>query len=563
MTIPVYKIETYTVAVKDYTIEKDCVAYRVKTALTGQLGNFSFTLPGMRGLTQCYDDIAVWDKVKIYLDYDSVGATPLFVGRIENIQNRWISGPPPQYVRIFSGRDQGEVTARLIRDQWSSGGGTAHDVVDKWCDDCGLGKTEVAADATAVDVVSHQSKYAPLLRDICDYATSIDKDWYVDVDNNLVWKVRPIRDTGISTLTVGENVKSYNLTRNLREVYNKFYVFGASEPTVDDTAVCDHGLDCSPTDLPANHEDWDETLNDWTCDSKSGTDSLILGAAAPHCGDKYVIVSVAWGDSVADEWVWQQRAFNVLRVKDSARLDWYYRFVSPGNTLQSAYVMLLAPDTSNYFIYHIDSSNFPAENTGTHFYAMCGPAYEAIAGNEKWQRVGDPDWYNLQGIRFYSLVDTDASEGLQQFIDCLYFSSLRWHDLDEDGGSQTSYGVRPMLVVDDRIHSNTHASNYAAVLKDRHKDVPLQLDVVMPLDTNLLIGDRIPITIAKENLSAQDFDVIIVEHLMTKELGTLTRGTLVSKARMRTALKTTDSNVILRDMKTRTEDLITNRTVIK
>jgi len=537
MTIPVYKIETYTVAVKDYTIEKDCVAYRVKTALTGQLGNFSFSLPGMRGLTKCYDDIAVWDKVKIYLGYDSVGVAPLFVGRVENIQNRWVND---QYVRIFSGRDQGEVTTRLIRHQWNSDSRTAHEVVDKWCDDCGLGKTEVDADATVVEIISHQSKYAPLLRDICDYATSIDKDWYVDVDNNLVWKVRPIRAAGVPTLTVGENVKNYNLTRNVREVYNKFWVFGASEPTVDDTAVCAHGIDCSPTDLPANHEDFDETIASWTSDSKSGTETVIQGAAAPHCGTFYVV---------------------------SARLDWYWAYQTNdgGDVMTDYYVILLAPDIDNCFKYTIDAADYPAFNTGTHYYLNLGPAFEGAGGTGCWFRIGDPDWYNIQDLRLGGTVDTTAGAGafLQFRIDCLYFSGLRWSAFDEDAGSQTSYDVRPQDVVDNRIHSNTDASNYAAVLKDRYKDVPLQLDVVMPLDTNLLIGDRIPITIPKENLSAQNFDVITVEHIMAKDMGALTRGTLVSKARMRVPLKTTDSNVILRDMQTRTEDLITNRTVIK
>jgi len=560
MTRPVYKLETYTGAVLDHTIEKECVAYRFKTALTGQIGTFSFTLPGVKGIKKKYDDIAVFDKVKLYLGYDTVGATPLFVGRIENIQNVWTR---TGYLRVFSGRDQAEVSTRLIRHQWAHDGADSHTVVDKWADDMGLGK-DTDAEATNVTILSHEDKYNSLLHEVCDYATSINRDWYVDVNNNLVYRDRPIRSVGVSTLTVGDNLRSYNLTRNVREVYNKFWVFGASEPTQDDTAVCAHGLDLSDTDLPANHEDFDETINHWTIDSKSGTGTVILGAAAPHCGSNYVVLSVAADNAVDDEWIWGQRDLQTtLRIKNSARLDWYWAFqtnaASPA--MIDYYVQLNAPDTSNYFRYSIPAADYPVHNTGTHYHMSLGPAFEGLTGQGVWIRTGDPSWYDIQDLRFYgqaNTVEAEAGDYLQFRIDCIYFSSLRWHDLDEDAGSQTSYGVREMLVVDDRIHSNTDASNYAAVLKDRYKNVPLQLDVLMPLDTNLLIGDRIAVTIANENLSAQNFDVIQVEQGMTKELGFTTAATLVSEERIRHLLKTTSGAEILRDIKNATVRLAKN-----
>lgn len=566
MTLPVYKIETYTAAVLDHTITNECLAFRVKSALTDQLGSFSFSVPGMKGTTKCYDDIALFDKIKFFLGYDTVDATALFLGRVENIQNRWTKDG---YIRTFTGRDQGEVTTRLIRHQWASSGGTAHDTVDKWCDDCGLGKTEVAADATAVTILSHQDKYDSLLREICDYAATISKDWYVDISNNLVWKARPIRAAGVSTLTVGDNIERYNLTRNVSQVYNQIWVFGASEPTEEETAVCAHGLDLSDTDLPANHEDFDETINNWTIDSKSGLATLISGFAAPHCGSNYVVASTGADDALDDEWIWAQRDLNTtLRVKNSARLDWYWAFLTnaAGPVMIDYYVQLNAPDTSNYFRYSILTADYPAHNTGTHYHISLGPAFEGASGQGVWIRTGDPSWYDIQDVRFYgqaNTVEAGAGDFLTFRNDCIYFSSLRWNDMDEDAGSQTSYGVRPYLVIDDRIHSTTEASNYAATVKDRFKDVPLQLDVIMPMDTNMLIGDRIPITIAHENLSAQDFDVIRVEHVMSEETGFLTRATLVSKERMRSPLMTTDYTAILREMRSQTSNLTKNVTVVK
>lgn len=558
---PIYKIETYTGATLDNTITDKCKSLRVKSALTDQPGTFHFELPGMDGLTKCYDDIALFDIVKIYLGYDSVPTSPLFVGRIENIGSQW----SPEYTRVFTGRDQSEVTSRLIRHQYNTGGNTAHSQVDKWAGDCGLGTTQVDADATAVTILSNQSKYDALMREISDYAATISKDWYVDISNNLVWKARPIRTSGVSTLTVGSNIKSYSLTRNINEVYNTFYVFGASEPSVDGTSACSHSqYTKSPTDIPTDHDSYTDALTNWTVGSRSGNGILILDATVPHVGTNRIMGSVAIDLCIANEYIWITRTFNRIMIKDSARLEWvdFWR-QSQAHTITLMYIDLYT-DATNWFRYTFDVADYTPENANTHKYIMLGPAYEASAGNEKWIRYGDPDWYNITRFRSYKEINSDGGVGewFQIAVDGLYFTQLRWQATDQDVGSQTTYGVRPMVVTDDRIHSNTEATNYAASIKARYKDAPIQLDVVMPMDTNLLIGDRIPVTLPNENLSAIDFDVIQVEHILGPD-GALTHGTLTSKERMRSPLKTTDFPTYMRDINKSIEDIIQGRNIAK
>ena len=533
----------------------------MKSALTEQPGTFHFELPLIKGTTKTYDDIALFDTVKIYLGYDSLPGNPLFVGRIENIESQWGS----RAIRIFTGRDLSEVTSRLIRHQYNTAGDTAHNQVDKIASDCDLGTT-VDADSTAVTILSNQSKYDCLLREICDYAATINKDWYVDINNNLVWKARPIRTSGVSSLSVDSNIKTYSLSRNVSEVYNNFYVFGASEPEVDGTSHCAHSqYNESPTDVPSDHDSYTESLTNWTVGSNSGKATLIADSTVPHVGTYRIMGSIGLDDCVASEHIWIKRTFDRIMVKDSARLEWVdHWYQTQDHTITSMRINLYT-DASNYFFYDFSAAKYPAENTNTHVYVMLGPSYEGITGNDKWIRYGNPSWYNITGFRSYKQINSngDTGEAFQIAVDALYFTQMRWFATDSDATSQSNYGVRDMVVTDDRIHSNTEATNYAASLKARYKDAPIQLNVITPMDTNILVGDRIPITITNENLSAIDFDVIQVEHIMDNNGGFLTNSILVSKERMRSPLQTTDFATYLRDMRRTTENIVEGRKVAK
>ena len=568
MTKPVYKIETYTGLTLDHTITDDCLTVQVMMALTDQLSNFTFALPAMKGLTKSYDDIAVFDKVKIYLGYDSVPANPLLVGRVENIQNQWDEG---RYVRVVSGHDLSEVTNRRIRHQYSTGGGQASVNVAKWAADLGLG-TDITADATAVTIVSNQTKYDSLLRDICDYAATINKDWYVDIgdgghpDGHLVWKTRPLRTASVSSFTVGSNILSYNFVRDINEVYNRFYVFGASEPAVEGTSICaDTQYTTAPTDIPSSHDDWTEALTNWTITSADGKAHLLLSAVSPHAGVNEIWGGIGIGDNgQANEWFEMARSFPFFMVKDSARVDWVGWWNGNGvSTIQDWRIRLFAPDSANRFEYIIDPAHYIPENTHTHMYIDLGPAKEAVTGNEKWIRVGDPSWYNIQSFASYTLWNNALNALAAIQIDCLYFSGLRWYAFAEDGGSQTSYGMRECVITDDRVHSTAEVTNYAATWKAQKKDATLQLDVITPLDTNILIGDRIPITIPNENLTGIiDFDVIRVKHSINTD-GALSLATLVSRERQRSPLKTTDTATILRDLQKQTANILDSRIIVK
>lgn len=549
MPLPVYKIETYTGATLDHEITSDVLQYRFKTALTDQLGNFSFTLPGKKGHSKVFNDIARYDKVKFYAGHGTVSANPLFVGRIESIQN---IGAGDRFARVFAGHDLGEAAARLMWHQNSTVGLTAHEAVDKWCDICGFGKTEVAADATAVAIISTTSKLQSLFRDICDYAGTINKDCYIDVNNNLVWKVRPLRTSGVSSLLEGENIKSYIYTKgDLIEVFNNIYVFGAQERVVDGTKTYSESLDIAPTDVPDTHKAWDEALTNWAIDSSTDLATLQLDGANRACTDWSIEGQSPLYTSPADEWIKMTRGPYGVSIKDTARWNfWYYWFGDAACTLEYVETRLMT-DASNYFRLEIAHADLPADNSSKTFYANIGPTYETADGtaHNKWIRVGSPSWYDLNYIEFLTHFTGPASHLLRVAVDALYFSGMRWYAHALNGGSQTSYGVRDYVDVDDRLRSNDAAGTKSAALLAQRKDPIDQLDLtIRPFDPNILIGDQIPITLENEDLSIVNFNVIRVEQTMVQDVGFDTVATLVTSDRVRSPSIVAQPNKLLRDL---------------
>jgi len=545
----VYQIKT--AGAHPYTLTSDAKSLRAKTNLTGQLGNFSFTLPGLNGLTKVFDDIALKDTVEIYIGKDTIPGTPLFKGVIDTIQNVW---GETEYMRQFSGRDLGEQMARQILRQYSSAGDTAHNTVDEICARLGMGTGEVAADATAITIVSNDTKYDSYMREIGDYANLINKDWYVDVNNNIVWKLRPIRTTpDVSILTIGDNVQNYTLTYSITEVYNRIWVFGATEKYEKDdpqsvSACADTQFTRVPTDVPYGHDLYSDDIGSWTGGSGSGahTGPSAVGAGA-HCGSNLLANGVGAG-SQDNEYVWLKRTWPLTRVKDEALLNFYTAYnVTAPHDLTNFDITLDAPDVANSLTYSMDSSHFPGVTIPAHFAIRLGPGYEVLTGiTDGWVKTGDPDWYDLEAVKFQWQWDNVAGNTVVANLDCLYFSNLRWSAYIENVPSQTAYGLREMVVTDDKLHSTTACTNYATTLLAQKKDPAYQLDVyVAPIDTNILIGDRIPITIANENLTAVPFDVISVEHMIPEDL---THAVLLSNERARQVLKITDPRATMRGL---------------
>jgi hypothetical protein len=94
----------------------------------------------------------------------------------------------------------------------------------------------------------------------------------------------------------------------------------------------------------------------------------------------------------------------------------------------------------------------------------------------------------------------------------MYFGKQRYSATVEDATSQSNYGVRELLHQDDNLWSDSDCTKRGQTLLYQNKDALSRLDITTKLNTNILIGDRLSITIPTEGISGQSFDIVSAEH---------------------------------------------------
>lgn len=512
MTTPVYKIETYTGAVLDHTIEKEAISIYTKEILTNKIGHFRIALPTKKNGGYYYDDIALHDKVKIWLGYDSVSGNPQFIGRVGHITAPLST--KGGYIRIISGLSQGEILLRQFKKNKYYDAIGASTIVTEWANDLSLGTGDITADATAVTLEVRTKSYFDLLRSISDYwfnaGTQIKKDFYVDVDNDLVWKVRPLRTAGVETLIVDDNIIHYQVTRDVEAIKNEITVNGAAENF-----------------LPVDKDAYTETLTGWT--ATSGT--LSLQATPFGIGTWYIRCNNAVGN--IDDFEYDLPHTTIRDINKLCYWEWVAAFGAG-----TGYVDLFAPDNANYF-----RASMPKAGAWTFRERALGPSeiYHVDENpNGTWTEVGSPNWWDIEKIRFYADF---GGVGQSVFVDIMYFHPVRWTDTASDGGSQASYGVRELEIKDERLHSDGDCQKRAETLKFQLKDPIVQIEVTTVGNTNILIGDRLSMTIPAENISAANYDVVTVEQFLSVA-GFTTKAVMVDSANIRKPISKTRDDIL-------------------
>jgi len=504
VTNPVYQIETWTGAVKDHTITTDAISLFFKEVLTYGVGNFTFMVPAKKGDTYYYDDIAIDDKVKIWLDYDSVGGDPDFIGKVTK-PNGYLSAQGG-YFRQISGLSQGEVLLRKHKTDTLWTAINASTIVEEICDDLGLGKTKVEADATDETIEVQTERYIDVLKRVSDYydaGGSVKKDFFVNVDNDLVWASRdgtsPFRSgEDVETLAVGTNITSYNVIRDVTLVKDNITVYGAS------------------FELPAGtHDGYTEATTNWTSDGTVDTD---LDAKA----GKY---SIEGERTVSPATVYLQRSFSSFRCgwRHQRYIHFWYKGIRTGGVAAvSVYVHILAPDWSNRFTKLC--LDFPHQDLWIHEIMELGP-------HGSWASTGSPDWTDVQGVRFVYDAGAASTKAVLR-IDELYFTGGHYYGTASSGSAH-----RDLEVSDARLTSDTLCSERAETLLYQKSSQPIQIDLIIIGNPNVLVGDRIPVTIPAEGISAQNYDVISVGQSLT-ERGFITTATMLNSENIREPAQT-------------------------
>jgi hypothetical protein len=163
--------------------------------------------------------------------------------------------------------------------------------------------------------------------------------------------------------------------------------------------------------------------------------------------------------------------------------------------------------------------------------------YEFIVGYEKWyqtqMRLGTAnadlwqvesgfDWTQIKKLRVVCWFD-DVGTG-SFWVDGLYFGGRRYSALQEDASSQSSYGLRELVEVDEELYSDSECTSRAKALlsnlKDSAEQLTLRSTVVDYGTTPLLPGDTVHVALPNEGVDG-DFRIISVEYNVDAKTQTL------------------------------------------
>jgi len=123
------------------------------------------------------------------------------------------------------------------------------------------------------------------------------------------------------------------------------------------------------------------------------------------------------------------------------------------------------------------------------------------------------NWASVKKLVFYS--DFSGTGTGSFWIDNLFFNQCRWEATEEDLTSQSSYGLRELVEVDEELHSDNESMLKAKALLTHLKDpaeyITLRSNVIDYGTNRILPGDKIHVTLPNENIDA-DYRIISVEY---------------------------------------------------
>ena len=110
------------------------------------------------------------------------------------------------------------------------------------------------------------------------------------------------------------------------------------------------------------------------------------------------------------------------------------------------------------------------------------------------------------------------------WVDGLFFGGRRYSAVQEDAGSQSSYGLRELVEVDEELWSDDECASRAnallANLKDPAESLTLRSTVVDYGSTPLLPGDKVHVTLPNEGVDG-DFRILSAEYNVDAKTQTL------------------------------------------
>jgi hypothetical protein len=483
-----WRIKIYdTDDVLQYTLTDEIIEASFTDEMTTDVGNFSFTVPAMQGFTNSYDDVGNFYKCTFEISTGS-GYVHLFSGRVGDFSTELSDNA----VRTFTGKGLGELLERRVKRDKRWQNEHAIDIVQDIADDLGL-STDFDPIYTLETITVNTEPYFDILRRVSDYwynaSIQVKRDFGINKDGALFWKARPMRTVGVETIT---NILAYSLKQAIASSKNNIRVLGAAKAP-----------------LPVSMDAWTDSLTDWT--ATEGTLSLADAAATtpnvPKAGTYWIKCDV---DPTSKKGAFA-RVIPRITTRNINRVRFWY-WLSGANA--SICEVRLFTDDSNYFVSKDGALSKTANVYFADLSAGDGSEYDAAENPTGiWSKTGSPNWYDINSVGFY-VYQTIGATDLDFYIDKFNFYPEQWrYDSNaEDSTNQGAYGEREAEYVDSNLLSAAECQSRQETLLYQQKDRVMRLDFAVPGNTNILLGDRLSMTLPLDNLTAQAFDVVSTTH---------------------------------------------------
>jgi len=139
-----------------------------------------------------------------------------------------------------------------------------------------------------------------------------------------------------------------------------------------------------------------------------------------------------------------------------------------------------------------------------------------------WDVESGFDWTDIKKIRFDVWFDASGSGSF--WIDGLFFGGRRYSSMQENAASQSSYGLRELVEVDEELFSDAEcelrAKALLAHLKDPAEYLTVRSTVIDFGSSPVLPGDKVNVVLPNENVDA-DFRILSVEYFVDAKTQTL------------------------------------------
>ena len=459
-----------------------------------------------------------WNK-----KYSPGGTTPILVGvdghidigrgvfvpqlitcRVESVKCE--STPTENYIRV-SGRCWGEkLFRRVVTKTYESKKGEeiVKDLLDNYVglshvryfdgtgvelvEDTDTTFTKLAYENTPVwDIIKYVAESS-------DLAGVIGYDFRVAFDGKFEFFAK---NSKASEVSISEKIEGSEYRKDIHRIRNKIISQGASEKQY-------------PSDV--NDDGLTETTTDWT-----GSDPVILSSThviedgQKKYTDSYSICNDAYG-TVLERWL--HRTFSAIKMRGPdgyKQVVFWHHWTGTQDALASAKVRLYSG--ASYF----ETDILPLVSSKGAWVKVT-----LQTQTPDWTVNGTPNWDAIDAIRFIIAYPAIGIAYIR--IDHLRFCDCRYSAVAENEGSQTAYGLRELVEVDEELYSDNEcllrAEALLAYLKDPAECLTASSTVIDYGSTPIKQADKIHIILPNENIDA-DFRIETVEYVVDAKTQTL------------------------------------------